>query len=267
MRARRWAAWAILAAFASFALLPAYWMVLTATRRQADIYSLSPLPWPLSLESFTIAWQQLDLPRLVLNTAVVATGAAALQLLVATLAAYGLCALTPRWQTAATFAFYGAWLVPVQVVMLPNFLLLSRLGLLETLAGVIAPTIISGFAVVLLREHIGAIPRQLLSAARLDGLGPMATLIQVVLPNVRAGLSSVGIVLFIAAWNDYFWPALVLRRGEGVLQLGMRSFMTSEGTNWGPLMAVAVLACLPALVLYAALQRHIVDALVRSGLK
>lgn len=268
VRARRsWGARLLVAAFAAFALLPAYWMLLTASRPQSAIYSLSPTPWPLSLEHFVVAWQQLNVPRLAANTAMVATAGAVLQLIVTTLAAYGLCALPRRWQTVTTFAFYGAWLVPVQVIMLPNFLLLNRLGLLETLAGVIAPTLVSGFAVVLLHDHISAIPRQLLDAARLDGLGPLATLGHVVLPNIRAGLTSVGIVLFIAAWNEYFWPALVLRRGEGVLQLGMRSFMTSEGTNWGALMAVAVLACLPALALYVALQRQIVDALVRSGLK
>lgn len=242
-------------------------MLITATRPAEQTYSLSPIPWPVTFENVVTVWHQLDLLTLLANTTVIAVCATVLQLVVATLAAYGLCAIAPKLQAVVTFLFYGAWLVPLQVTMLPNYLTLGRLGLLETLAGVVAPTIASGFAVILLRQHIADVPRQLIAAARLDGLGPFRTLLQVVVPNLRAALTSVGIVLFITAWNDYFWPAVVLRRSTSVLQLGMRSFMTAEGTNWGALMTVAALACIPALALYLALQRQIVDALVRSGLK
>jgi ABC-type glycerol-3-phosphate transport system permease component len=91
-----------------------------------------------------------------------------------------------------------------------------------------------------------------------------------VVPNLRAPLAALTILLFVTAWNEYFWPAMVLQRSNAVLQLGLRSFMISEGTQgtyWGPLMAVAGLACLPIFALYVVLRRHIVNAFVRSGLK
>jgi len=86
-------------------------------------------------------------------------------------------------------------------------------------------------------------------------------------PNLRPALAALGILLFINAWNEYFWPAVVLRQSNDVLQLGLRSFMGTEGDQWGPMMALASLACLPVLLLYLVLQRHIVNAFVRSGLK
>ncbi len=86
-------------------------------------------------------------------------------------------------------------------------------------------------------------------------------------PNLRPALAALAILLFINAWNEYFWPAVVLRRSNGVLQLGLRSFMGTEGDQWGPMMALAGLACLPVLLLYLVLQRQIVNAFVRSGLK
>jgi multiple sugar transport system permease protein len=163
--------------------------------------------------------------------------------------------------------FVGVWLVPFQVTMLPNYLLLSQLGLLNTLAGVIVPNLCSALAVLLLRQHMAGFPKELLDAARLDGRSSWGTLWTVVVPNLRPALASLAILLFISAWNDYFWPALVLPRAGSVIQLGIRGFLTEEGQNWGAVMAAAGLACLPIFALYLALQRHVVSAFVRSGLR
>ncbi|EFC79246.1 carbohydrate ABC transporter permease, partial [Parafrankia sp. EUN1f] len=121
---------------------------------------------------------------------------------------------------------------------------------------------------LLLRQHMASFPRDLIDAARIDGRSAWSILWTVIVPNLRAPLAALAIVLFINAWNDYFWPALVLQRAESVVQLGLRGlFVGVEGPDWGGLMAGSGLACLPIFAIYLMLQRHVVSAFVRSGLK
>ena len=264
---RRFAGHAVLAVTGLLCAFPIYWLYATSLRRPGDVGSLNPLPWPLSLANYTAAAAAVDVRMLLINTTLVAVATAAGQLLIGLLAAYAFAAWRFPLRRLLHLAVIGTWLIPFQVTMLPNYILLSRLGLLDTLAGVVVPTLCSALGVLLLRQHLDSFPKELLDAATMDGNSSWRTLWTVVVPNLRAPLAALAIVLVINAWNEYFWPAMVLRRSNAVLQLGLRSFMGTEGTDWGPLMALAGLSCLPVFVLYLALQRHVVSAFVRSGLK
>jgi ABC-type glycerol-3-phosphate transport system permease component len=248
-------------------VFPIYWMYATSFRRPGDVYGHSLFPWPLSVQSYGNAARIIDVGGLLLNTFTVAILTALGQLLISLFAAYALA----RWkffgQRLAYLLFVGTWLVPFQVTMLPNYVVIVQLGLLNTLAGVIIPTLCSAIGVLMLRQHLQAFPRELLDAAAMDGRGSWATLWTVVVPNLRAALSALGILLFITSWNEYFWPAMVLRGTRSVIQLGLEGFFSPEGTDWSALMAAAGLACLPVFALYVVLQRHIVNAFVRSGLR
>ncbi|WP_327140064.1 carbohydrate ABC transporter permease [Nocardia sp. NBC_01327] len=257
----------LLAVTALLCVFPIYWLFATALRRPEDVNSQSPLPWPLSFSSFSTAAHEVDIAGLIANTFFVAILSATGQLLVALLAAYAFAMYTFPLQKLLYLAFVGIWLVPFQVTMLPNFILLTRLGLIDSLIGIVLPTLCSALGVLMMKQHMAAFPKELVAAAKMDGRSSWSILWTVVVPNLRSALAALGILLFINAWNDYFWPAVVLRKSNGVLQLGLRSFMGTEGTQWGPMMAVAGLACLPVLALYLLLQRHIVNAFVRSGLK
>ncbi|MFC9895365.1 carbohydrate ABC transporter permease [Nocardia sp. NPDC127579] len=246
---------------------PIYWLFATSLRRPEDVTSLAPIPWPLSVENYADAAHKVDIAGLIANTFVVAVLSGSGQLLIALLASYAFAMYTFPLQRLLYLAFIGTWLVPFQVTMLPNYIVLTRLGLIDSLLGVVVPTLCSALGVLLLRQHMAAFPKELIAAARIDGRSSWSILWTVVVPNLRPALAALGILLFINAWNEYFWPAVVLRRSNSVLQLGLRSFMGTEGDQWGPLMAVASLACLPVLVLYLLLQRQIVNAFVRSGLK
>ncbi|WP_433505896.1 carbohydrate ABC transporter permease [Pseudonocardia halophobica] len=248
-------------------VLPLYWLYATSLRAPEDIYSLTPFPWPLSTAGYAEAWTALDVPRLLVNTIVMAAMIALGQLLTGLLADYAFAAWDFRFARTLYLLFVATWLVPFQVTMLPNYVLLNQLGTLNTIAGVVLPNLCSALAVIMLRTHVRSVPRELLEAARLDGRGAWAVLWTVVVPNLGPALAALGVLLFVNAWNEYFWPALVLQRTNAVLQLGLRGFMGTEGNDWGPLMATAGLACLPVLVLYLVLQRRIVDGFVRSGLR
>ncbi|KAA8882947.1 carbohydrate ABC transporter permease [Nocardia colli] len=257
----------LLAVTALVCIFPIYWLFATSLRRPEDVTSLSPIPWPISFANYTDAAAKVDVVGLIGNTFFIAALSAVGQLLVALLASYAFAMYTFPFQKVLYLAFVGTWLVPFQVTMLPNYVLLTQLGLINSLVGVVLPTLCSALAVLLLRQHMASFPKELVAAAKIDGRSSWSILWTVVVPNLRPALAALGILLFINAWNEYFWPAVVLRQSNSVLQLGLRSFMGTEGDQWGPMMALASLACLPVLVMYLLLQRHIVNAFVRSGLK
>lgn len=250
-----------------FSLLPIVWMYVTAFRPPADVLSRSLVPTGVSLENYAEAFADLPIGMLVLNSALMAGGVALGQLLVSLLAAYAFGRWSFRGDQLLFTAFIATWLVPFQVTMIPNYVLLSRLGWLDSLTGVIVPQLSAAFAVILMRQHMKSFPRELLDAARMDGRGSWSTLWTVVVPNLRAPLAALSILLFVAAWNEYFWPLLVLRSPDTVVQIALKGFLTEFGNDYGALMAAAGLLCLPIFILYLLLQRHVIDAFVRSGLR
>lgn len=260
-------AFVLLTVLAFVSIFPVYWMFVTAFRPAEETLSTNPLPGPFSLENFEYVWQTIPILGMLLNTFGMALGLAVGQLFIAILAAYGFARWSFRGQKILFLLFVGSWLVPFQVTMIPNYLLVSRMGLLNTVLGVMVPQLAAAFAVMLLKQHLESFPRELLDASDMDGHGPWRTLWEVVVPNLRPALAALGIMLFISAWNEYLWPSLIMQQGDALIQVGIRSFLGAEGNNWGAVMAASALACLPIFLIYIFLQRYVVDAFVRSGLK
>jgi ABC-type glycerol-3-phosphate transport system permease component len=257
----------VLAVVALFSVFPVYWLFATAFRRPEDQLSQNPLPWPLSIQNFIDVVGQIPILEMAANTLVMALVLTVFQLLTSILAAYAFARFEFFGKPVARFLFIGSWLVPFQITMIPNYLLVSQLGLLNTVAGVVVPNLVSAFGVIMLMQHMRAFPGELLDAAKIDGRGSWQALWQVVVPNMRPALAALAIMLFISAWNDYLWPSLILRQSDALIQVGIRSFLTAEGNNWGGVMAAAGMACLPVFLIYIFLQKYVVAAFVRSGMK
>lgn len=257
----------VMTVLAIISVFPIYWMFVTAFRPADEMLSTNPFPGPVSLENFQYVWDTIPILGMLGNTFGMALVLAVGQLLVAILAAYGFARWSFRGQKILFLLFVGSWLVPFQVTMIPNYVLISKMGLLNTILGVMVPQLATAFAVMLLRQHLESFPRELLDAAEMDGRGPWRTLWEVVVPNLRPALAALGIMLFINAWNEYLWPSLIMQQSTDLIQVGIRGFMGAEGNNWGAIMAASALACLPILGIYIFLQRYVVDAFVRSGLK
>ncbi|CAN5275931.1 carbohydrate ABC transporter permease [soil metagenome] len=257
----------LLGVLALFSIFPVYWIFATAFRRPEDALSQNVFPWPLSFENFSYVWTTIPIAKMIANTFGMSLLLAVVQLLVAISAAYAFSTWNFFGKKALFLLFIGSWLVPFQVTMIPNYLLISQLGLLNTVAGVIVPNLCSAFAVLLMRQHMESFPRDLIDAAHIDGRSSWGTLWLVVLPNLKPALAALGIMLFISAWNEYLWPSLILQNSDALVQIGIRSFLGEEGNNWGAVMAASGLACLPIFLIYIFLQRYVVDAFVRSGLK
>ena len=252
----------------AIAIFPVYWMVASSLKTENAIFDSALIPVAPSLDNYAYVLSEIPILRMLGNTALVASITAVLHVVTGLMAAYAFA----RWRFRFDRLVYGlialTWLVPFQVTMIPNYILIANLGLLDSLAGLIIPHIAAPFAVMMLYQAVKAFPRDVIEAARIDGAGEWRILIEVVTPNLKASLASLGILAFISSWNDYFWPLLLSRKIENsVVQIGLQMFMTQEGNQWGALMAASTLASLPILLIYAVLQRHVVEAFMRSGLR
>lgn len=264
----RWAGHVLLAAVSVLSLFPLVWMVLNAFKPTDEILYFSLLPEHVTLQNFVDALAMIPLPTMIARSFASGLFQMAGQLCTGILAAYALT----RWEFPGKKLFYGlftvTWLVPFQATMLPNYVNLVRLGLRDTVAGIVLPNLASAFAILTLYQSFNSFPKTIFEAAQVDGAGSLKTLVQVVLPNLKGPVASLGIILFINCWNEYFWPLLITRSiDKATVQIGLSMFLSSDGNLWGPLLAAAVLASLPILLLYMVLQKQIIDSFMKSGIK
>ncbi len=251
-----------------FCLFPVYWMVVTSLRPANAIFETSLWPTALSLDNYAYALNAIPIVRMLLNTLVISVVVTVIQLMTGLLAAYAFA----RWRFPCDKLIYAGvaltWLVPFQVVMIPNYLLVAQMGLLDSLTALILPHFASALAILLLAQSMRSFPREVIEAARMDGARSWRILWEVMTPNLRGTIASLAILIFISTWNEYFWPLLLSRTAENsVVQIGIQMFMTSEGNAWGPLMAASTMASLPILVVYIVLQRQVVQSFMKSGIR
>ena len=259
---------ALMILLAIVCVFPIYWMVVTSLRPENAIFSRALWPDAASLDNYVYALSAIPMGRMLVNTFLVSSAVTAIQILSGILAGYAFARFRFPGAGALTGAVALTWLVPLQVVMIPNYLLVAKLGLIDHLGALILPHVASAFAILLLAQAMRAFPREVIEAARMDGASHAHVLWQVILPNLRGTLASLAILIFITTWNEYFWPLLLTRSPENsVVQIGLQMFITAEGTAWGPLMAASTLASLPILAIYLVLQRQVISSFMKSGLR
>lgn len=251
-----------------FCLFPVYWMVVSSLRPANGIYDTSLWPTAASLDNYVYALKAIPIVQMLGNTLVVSTVVTVAQLFTGLLAAYAFA----RWRFRGDRLVYTlvalTWLVPFQVVMIPDYLLVSSMGLLDSLGALILPHLAGALAILMLAQAMRSFPREVIEAARMDGAKSWRILWEVIMPNLRGTIASLAILVFISTWNEYFWPLLLSRSPENsVIQIGIQMFMTSEGTAWGPLMAASTMASLPILFIYIVLQRQVVQSFMKSGIR
>ena len=251
-----------------FCLFPVYWMLVSSLRPANTMFETSLWPTQPSLENYTRAVDAIPIARMLLNTLVFSAVSTLLQLLTGILAAFAFA----RWKFPFDKLVYTGvaltWLVPFQVVMIPNYLLIAHMGLLDSIVALILPNIAAALAIMLLAQAMRGFSKEVIEAARMDGASNWRILWEVLVPNLRGTIASLAILIFISTWNEYFWPLLLSRTAENsVIQIGIQMFMTAEGNQWGPLMAASTLASLPVLIIYVVLQRQVVQSFMKSGIR
>lgn len=248
-------------------LFPLLWALSASFKPADDLFGASPLPIPATLANYRFSLHSFPITRLLVNSVVTAAAVTLLQLAAAVPAAWSFVRFSHRGQRVVLGLVTVALVVPPQSLIIPQFLMVSRLGFRDTLAGLVVPQL-SGcaLAVLLLRNHIRAIPATLLGAATLDGATDGETLRYLVLPLLRPALGAVAIVVFITTWNEYLWPTLIAPSPDHTtIQTGLAMFQNQEGPEYGPLLAAAMLATLPVVAVYLFVSRRITDAFLQSG--
>lgn len=251
-----------------FCLFPVYWMVVTSLRPANAIFETSLWPSSISLNNYAYALNAIPIVRMLINTFVISIVVTVIQLFTGLLAAYAFARWRFRFDKLVYTAVALTWLVPFQVVMIPNYLLVAQMGLLDSVVALILPHFASALAILLLAQSMRGFPKEVVEAARMDGARSWRILWEVMTPNLRGTIASLAILIFISTWNEYFWPLLLSRTAENsVVQIGIQMFMTSEGNAWGPLMAASTMASLPILIIYIVLQRQVVQSFMKSGIR
>ena len=282
-------AWGIIGVSIFLTIFPFYWAVRTALSTQRDLLAnpASLLPVGFTLDNFAAVlglvsqeeaiaeggsgrtfafWRYLG------NTVFVSTVVAVCQVLFSAMAAYAFARLRFPLRDQVFMVFIAALMVPGIVLLIPNYVLIHELGWLNTYQGIMAPAILmSPFAIFFLRQFFLGINRELEEAAKLDGAGYLETFFRLILPISRAPMITLGLIVFITEWNDYFWPFLV-GRGEDVrvltVALSVFRSQTPQGSpDWPGLMAGTILASVPIFVIFLFLGRRLADSITFTGVK
>ncbi|MER8002252.1 carbohydrate ABC transporter permease [Streptomyces sp. NPDC095613] len=261
----------LLIVLAAFFLVPFYLLVRNGLATEADITGTDWTFFPHSLKWSNLRelFDDSSVPMVhaLRNSAVIAVLTTVGTLLLASLAGYGLARIEYPYANRVFYAFLVTLMIPSAVTFVPSFVLVSSLGWISTLRGLIVPTLFNAFAVFLFRQYFLGFPRELEDAAKVDGLGHWRTYWRIVVPNTRPVFAAVGAIVFIGSWNSFLWPLVIGQdRDAWTVQVALATFTTAQTVNLHELFIAAAVSILPLLVVFVVLQRHIVAGAERSGI-
>ena len=267
----RWLITLAVACGAIVVFFPFFWMAVTSLKTAPEIQrvplQIAPDHW-LNLNSYVEVFQREPFLRYLLNSTIVASIAAVSSVVVSSLAGFGFAKYHFPGRDALFLAVVGILMVPFQSVVVPLYVWMNRLGLLDTYTGIVAPDLVSVFGVFLMRQAIEMIPDDYIDAARIDGCSELRIFLLVILPSVKPAIATLLIIKFMWNWNEFFWPMVVISSPQmKVVTMGLMSFTNMYFIEYNVLTAAAVMSILPILLIFITLQRWVVQAVVMSGLK
>ena len=251
-------------------VLPLLWMLVTSveTLDQTRHFPPTLIPSGIHWSNYRDAWEQAPFGRFFVNSLVVTGTAVLSNLALCSLAGYAFARLRFFGREVLFVALLATLMVPFQVIMIPTFLIVQHLGLVDSLGGLIAPNLVTPFGIFLLRQFFRTLPIDLEEAARIDGCTRLGVLFRVVLPLSLPALATLGIVTFLWTWNDFLWPLIVITStDQSTVQLGLASFQGAHVTKWNLLMAGNVMALAPMLIVFVVAQRWFVRSLASTGIR
>ena len=250
---------------------PFYWMVVMATNTTADIYRYPPKLTPGShlLDNIHRLLDSIDFFGSMFNTVIVACTTTVLVLFIDSLAAFTFAKYRFPGRNFLFAALLALYMLPTQLAILPQFIIASDLGLAGTLRALLIPPIANAFGIFWMRQYItSAVPDELIDAAKVDGAGFFRQYWQIAIPAIRPGLAFLGIYVFVAAWNDYIWPLIVLVDPDRItLQLALAQLNTAHGTDFSMVMAGTLLAIVPLVVIFAFFARNFIADATKGAVR
>lgn len=255
-------------------LFPIYWMVISSFKTSTELLSSVPTLWPKEFvwENYPNVLQRAPFIRYLINTLITTCCIMLTQLTLGVLAAYGFSKGHFRGQNALFMLVLGALMVPIQVTFVPIYVMIARLNSIDTYLGIVLPNLVSAYFIFMLRQNFMAVDDSYIEAGRIDGMGRIGTIVNVLCPMCKPTLITVSIISFIDGWNSYFWPKMVTKTeasrtiAVGVQQL-KNTFAGQEVSNYNEIMAGAVMAIIPIVLLFLFLQKYIMTGMSKAAMK
>jgi multiple sugar transport system permease protein len=270
LRASRMIIYALLILGTVVFVLPFLWMVSTALKQSQEVFTFPPTFWPSSLQwnNFIEGWTVLPFNTFLFNTLLITTAAVLGNMVSCILPAYAFARLEARGKRIAFALMLATMMIPVEVTLVPMFIVFSKLNMVNTFWPLILPAWFGyAYFIFLLRQFFMTIPREYDEAARIDGAGYFRTLWSVILPQARPAIATVAIFAFVGNWNNLLAPIIYLRSQEKfTLVLGLQLFQGQFQTYYNQMMAVALITLLPILIIFLLAQRTFIEGANLSGL-
>jgi alpha-1,4-digalacturonate transport system permease protein len=251
-------------------LFPVLWFLLSSFKPGSELFSLplSILPDRWTLSGYSTAWNRFDFRQYFVNTTIVAVVTTALTVFVSAMTGYAFAKYKSWWLKAFFICILATTMLPTEVIMPSSFAVVRDIGLYDTLAGIIVPSIVTATGIFMFRQYFSTVPDELLEAARIDGVGEFNIFLRIMLPLAKPIIVVLAIFSFQWRWNDYIWPLLILRDPQRyTLQVALRSIVGADNIDWSVLLSASVISLVPMVVLFAIFQRQIMSADINSGLK
>jgi multiple sugar transport system permease protein len=267
---RRWAGGALLAALAFLMVLPILWMVTTSFQAGEKMFQLTTewIPSVWHPENYPNALSRAEFPIYFINSGIVSFAVTAGNIVFCTLAGYGLSKFRFPGDRFALLLILSTLMLPLEVTLVPTFLVIYDLGWMNTYQGIFGPLLVDAFGVFLMRQAIISVPSDYIEAARIDGAGEMRILWRVVVPQCKPALAVLAVFSFRDSWDQFLWPLTVVSKDEyRTFPLGLVKFGEDYGNPPTEQMAIAVLATIPTFLLFIVLQRWVNRGFGLSGLK
>lgn len=251
-------------------LFPFFWMISSSLKNNVEAFATPPtlLPKHPTLENYRHVFENMDVPRLFLNSISVTVICVFLQLFTSALAGYAFARLNFRFKNAIFMVYLATMMIPLQVIIVPLFIEMRQLNLIDSLVGLGLPSVVTAFGVFLMRQAMLAIPRELEEAAILDGASHFRMFFSIALPLCTPTLAALGILSFMSVWNAYLWPLVVIFSPEKMtLPLALSNLHGENLTDWPMVMAGTTIAVIPIALTYLILQKQIAQSFLTAGLK
>jgi len=250
-------------------LFPFLWTVVTSITPGGSLAD-GPTLWVdnPTLDAYRSLVDAVPIWRILVNSFVIAVASTLLQLVTGSMAAYGFARLRFPGRNVVFALYLATMMVPLQVLVVPLFIEMKTLNLQDTYLGLLAPSFASAFGVFLLKQAVETVPVELDEAATIDGAGHLRIFATIVLPLIRPALATVAVFAFMASWNSFLWPLVVIRSPELMtLPLGLATLQGQFTTEWDVVMAGSVVSIVPIALVYLLAQRHVVAGIAHTGIK
>jgi multiple sugar transport system permease protein len=251
-------------------VIPLVWMLVTSlqTLEETRHYPPSLVPSSLQWSNYTDVLQQAPFARWFVNTLIVTVIVVIGNLLFCSLAGYAFARIRFFGREVVFILILATLMIPFQVVIIPSFLIVKDLGLIDTLGALILPNLVSAFGIFMLRQFFRTLPIELEEAARIDGASRLGVLFKIVLPLSGPALATLAVIMFLWTWNDFLWPLITIYSAENMtIQLGLATFQGAHQANTNLLMAANVMSMVPVLLLFFFAQRYFIRGIATTGLK